>query len=109
MLVSVIIPTFNRANLISRALDSVFTQTNLSAGVDLEVLVVDDGSFDNTASLVASQYSNATLLIQENAGVSAARNVGLEEARGDWITLLDSDDEWLPHKLSTNRFAGLSY
>jgi len=100
MLVSVIIPTFNRANLISRALDSVFTQTNLSAGVDLEVLVVDDGSFDNTASLVASQYSNATLLIQENAGVSAARNVGLEEARGDWITLLDSDDEWLPHKLS---------
>jgi len=94
-LVSVIVPTFNRAHLLGRALDSIKKQTFKS----FEVLVVDDGSFDYTAKLVRESYPEFKLLKIKNSGVSAARNVGIHESRGKYIALLDSDDEWLPEKL----------
>lgn len=97
--VTVIIPTYNRAHLLSRALDSVLAQTF----EDFEVLVVDDGSTDDTAALMAEYVARderVRYLVQpRNAGVSAARNRGLREARGAYIAFLDSDDEWLPTKL----------
>lgn len=93
---SVIIPTFNRCELLPRALDSVVAQTHSVA----EIIVVDDGSTDDTARMLASDYPQVRLLKQANKGVSAARNLGLRHAKGEWIALLDSDDEWLPHKLT---------
>jgi glycosyltransferase involved in cell wall biosynthesis len=97
--VSVIIPTYNRADLLPRALNSVLQQTF----VDFEVLVVDDGSTDKTAALMAKYQERddrVRYLDQpQNAGVSAARNRGLREARGVFMAFLDSDDEWLPYKL----------
>jgi glycosyltransferase involved in cell wall biosynthesis len=94
-LVSVVIPTYQRAALLSRALESVRRQTR-PAG---EVIVVDDGSTDGTGEMVRGEFPWARYLRQENAGVSAARNLGLAAARGDWIALLDSDDAWRPDKL----------
>lgn len=93
--VSVIIPTHNRARLVSRALDSVFNQSLQP----LEVILVDDGSTDDTARLLATKYPQVSYLYQHNSGVSTARNLGIKNARGHWIALLDSDDEWLPDKL----------
>ena len=93
--ISVIIPSHNRAHLLPRALDSVLAQTL----PPLEVIVIDDGSNDGTATLVARDYPQVTLLQQQNRGVSAARNRGIGHAQGDWIALLDSDDQWLPAKL----------
>lgn len=91
---SVVIPTFNRARVLNRCLDSVLAQT-LSPQ---QIIVVDDGSTDETESLV-SQYSGVKYLYQAQSGVSAARNTGIECAQSPWIALLDSDDEWLPEKL----------
>lgn len=96
-MVSVVIPTHNRAHLLPRALESVLGQTF----TDLEVLVVDDGSTDRTSEVMAT-YTDPRVryLVQpENRGVSAARNRGFREARGQFIALLDSDDEWMPEKL----------
>ncbi len=94
--VTVVIPTFERAALVERALASVYAQTRLPD----EVLVVDDGSTDGTAELVEARYPGTIVLRQEeNRGVSAARNRGIRSARHPWIALLDSDDEWQPHKL----------
>lgn len=95
--VSVVIPSFNRAHVLPRAIDSVLAQ---SLAVD-EIIVVDDGSTDDTAALIQSRYPQVRYFQQANAGVSAARNRGIREAQGEWIALLDSDDEWLPTKLST--------
>lgn len=92
--VGVVIPTFNRAHTLGRALDSVFAQTLPSQ----QVIVVDDGSSDSTADVVAG-YPGVSYLRQENHGVSAARNFGISHCDCDWIALLDSDDEWLPEKL----------
>jgi glycosyltransferase involved in cell wall biosynthesis len=98
-LVSVIIPTYNRAHLLPRALESVLGQTL----EDFEVLIVDDGSTDDTADLVeryAAEDGRVCYLRQPaNRGVSAARNRGLREARGEFVAFLDSDDEWFPSKL----------
>ncbi|WP_415716636.1 glycosyltransferase family 2 protein [Maridesulfovibrio sp.] len=93
---SVIIPTYNRAELICRAVDSVLGQTF----VDFECLVIDDGSTDGTVEKLA-KYNDSRIkpLWQENSGVSAARNFGIDESRGQFIALLDSDDEWVPEKL----------
>jgi glycosyltransferase involved in cell wall biosynthesis len=93
--VSVIIPSYNRCQSLPRALDSVLAQTRPAE----EIIVVDDGSDDGTAAMLARDYPELTCLIQDNRGVSAARNAGIRAARGDWIALLDSDDEWLPQKL----------
>jgi glycosyltransferase involved in cell wall biosynthesis len=93
--VSVIIPSYNRCQSLPRALDSVLAQTRPAE----EIIVVDDGSDDGTAAMLARDYPDLTCLVQDNRGVSAARNAGIRAARGDWIALLDSDDEWLPQKL----------
>lgn len=94
--VSVVIPTFNRAHLIARSLRSVLAQTFTA----YEVLVVDDGSSDNTEAVVRSlDDARIRYFWQENGGTSAARNRGMREARGEFIAFLDSDDEWLPEKL----------
>ncbi len=95
--VSVIIPTFNRAHTLARALNSVLAQNHPVK----EVIVVDDGSTDHTLELLKDYHSQVTVIAQENCGVSAARNRGIESASSDWIALLDSDDEWLPHKLES--------
>lgn len=93
--VSVVVPTFNRAELVQRALRSVVAQTRPAE----QVIVVDDGSTDDTGRLVQQNFGAVDYLAQENRGVSAARNRGIEVATGEWIALLDSDDEWLPQKL----------
>jgi glycosyltransferase involved in cell wall biosynthesis len=101
--VSVIIPTCNRVETLPRALDSVNNQTFS----DWELIVVDDGSTDNTAKIVQQDYPGARLHLQENGGVSCARNNGVALASGEWIAFLDSDDAWLPEKLEL-QFSGLS-
>jgi GT2 family glycosyltransferase len=94
-LVSVIIPTYNRAGIVGAAIESVLEQSH----ADVEVIVVDDGSTDETRGIVESYGPRVRYLAQANAGVSAARNVGLMNARGEFIALLDSDDRFLPWKL----------
>ena len=93
--VSVVIPTYNRAHLLERCLVSVLGQT-LTAD---EIIVVDDGSTDNTVSTLKSRHPEVKLIQQDNLGVSAARNTGISAARHDWIALLDSDDVWHENKL----------
>ena len=94
--ISVIIPTFNCAVFLSEAIDSVLAQTRQVN----EVLVIDDGSTDNTQALVAT-YSQPFIKYfkQKNAGVSAARNFGLQLAQGDFIAFLDADDRWHPEMI----------
>ena len=94
-LVSVIIPTYNRAHLCKKAVESALSQTYQN----IEVIVVDDGSTDNTRDVVSYLDSRVRYLSQKNSGVSAARNMGMQSARGEFIALLDSDDTWLPWKL----------
>lgn len=94
-MVSVIIPTYNRAVFLKEALESVFSQRN----VEIEVIVVDDGSLDETSAVIESYGRSVNYIYQPNAGVSAARNRGIEIARGRWLAFLDSDDFWLPDKL----------
>lgn len=93
--VSVIIPTFNRADLLAQAIDSVLSQSY----TDFELIVVDDGSTDATQALLSQYRGRIRYLFQENRGVSAARNLGIKAARGLYICLLDSDDLWLRDKL----------
>jgi glycosyltransferase involved in cell wall biosynthesis len=91
MTVSAVIPTFNRLGYIRRAIDSALAQT---VPVD-EVLVIDDGSTDGTADVLEAEYGTRVRVIRQgNAGVSGARRRGVQEARGEWIAFLDSDDEW---------------
>ncbi len=96
--VSVIIPTYNRAHMVGRAIRSVLNQTYQ----DFELIIVDDASTDNTEEVVKS-FNNERLRyirLRENSGSSVApRNTGIEIARGEYIAFLDSDDEWLPEKL----------
>src|SRR5664279_1743831 len=110
-LISVIIPTYNRATVLPRAIDSVFAQK----GAEFELIIVDDGSTDNTKSLYEIRHTEygekessvrrttsavrVRLLSQSNRGPSAARNLGIQHAEGEWIALLDSDDAWEPGKL----------
>jgi glycosyltransferase involved in cell wall biosynthesis len=93
--VSVIVPTFNRAPLIERALKSVFEQTYR----DYEVVVVDDGSTDGTGKLLEKYNGAIKYVYQDNSGISAARNRGIRESGGEYIAFLDSDDWWAADKL----------
>ena len=95
--VSVIIPTYNREKLVSRSIQSVLDQTYQ----DYEIIVVDDASIDNTEKVVKSFNDVRIRFLRSNLnkGGSAARNMGIIAANGEYIAFLDSDDEWLPEKL----------
>lgn len=96
--VSVIVPTYNRAYCLGNAIDSALRQTH----ADVELIVVDDGSTDDTQTLIKSRYGAEPRVVyhyQANRGISGARNAGLDLATGDFVALLDSDDAWSPWKL----------
>jgi glycosyltransferase involved in cell wall biosynthesis len=101
MQISVIIPSWNRAGQLARALDSVFAQERAPH----EIIVVDDGSTDHTRELVTRRFGDVRYLYQQNRGVSSARNAGIRAATGNWIALLDSDDCWHPDKLARQQAA----
>ncbi|MFQ5903111.1 MAG: glycosyltransferase family 2 protein [Candidatus Binatia bacterium] len=94
-LVSVIIPAFNCASFINDTLESVYQQTY----TNWEIILIDDGSTDETRSVLEAHMKRIRYLYQENKGTAAARNTGLSEARGELIAFLDNDDLWLPEKL----------
>lgn len=94
---SVIIPTYNRVEMIGTAVESVLSHV----GSTCEVIVVDDGSTDGTSAVLARYVDQITILRQNNRGPGAARNLGIRHARGAYIAFLDSDDFWLPWTLST--------
>ena len=96
--VTVIIPTYNRAHYIGEAIDSILAQDIIDC--ELEIIVVDDGSKDNTEEVVRKYGDRVRYIRQKNQGAGVARNRGIDEARGEWIAFLDSDDRWLPFKLS---------
>lgn len=93
--VSVIIPTFNRRDHLPIALDSVLAQTYR----DYEIIVIDDGSSDDTREILTPYAESIRYFYQENRGIAGARNRGIGESDGAYIALLDSDDYWLPRKL----------
>lgn len=98
MNISVVIPVYNRGYIINRAVESVLTQSYPA----VEIIVVDDGSTDNTQQILKNYKNRIKVITQENKGVSSARNAGIKMASADWIALLDSDDEWLSHKLANH-------
>jgi glycosyltransferase involved in cell wall biosynthesis len=93
--ISVVIATYNRAQLLSLAIASILSQTRAAT----EIIVVDDGSTDDTARTCETFGDRIRYVRQENAGVSAARNRGIVESSGEWIAICDSDDLWAPDKL----------
>lgn len=95
--VCALIPAYNRAHMLERALQSVWAQRPM---LPAEVMVVDDGSSDETAA-VAARLGAKVIQHPENRGLATARNTGLEATSCPWVALLDSDDEWLPHHLAT--------
>ncbi|MCO4782966.1 MAG: glycosyltransferase [Candidatus Cloacimonetes bacterium] len=94
-LVSVVIPTYNRRDTLKRAIDSVLSQTYQN----IEIIVIDDGSTDDTSQLLASYGDKIFAIHQKNQGVSHARNTGIAISSGEWIAFLDSDDMWLESKI----------
>jgi len=98
--ISVIIPTYNRAATLERALKSVLDQTSPA----MEIIVIDDASSDNTSEILAKFSSHLKIITQKhNSGVSHSRNIGIDVAKGAWIAFLDSDDEWDPRKLEKQK------
>ena len=95
MNISVVIPTYNRIELLKRSIDSVINQTIKPS----EIIIVDDGSNDVTEAMVKKKYDSLKIIKQKNKGVSAARNSGIKASSGEWICFLDSDDEWKNDKL----------
>jgi glycosyltransferase involved in cell wall biosynthesis len=98
MKISVVIPVFNRENMISRTLDSVLTQSRMAD----EIIVIDDGSTDDTRKVIHTYPGIKTIHHEETRGVSAARNSGICAAKYEWIAFLDSDDVWKKTKLEQN-------
>lgn len=98
-MISVIIPLYNKAHTIVNTLNTVLNQTYH----DFEVVIVNDGSTDNGVEVIKQNFNDSRIRIinQKNAGVSAARNRGIQESRGKWISFLDADDEWMPNYLET--------
>ncbi len=94
--ISVVMPAYNAGRHLVRTIDSVLAQTFCA----LEIIVVDDGSTDDTAEVARTYGSKIRYIAQNNAGASVARNTGIEAAKGEWIAFLDADDEWLPEKLA---------
>lgn len=94
-LVSVIIPTYECAKYVNRAVESVLNQTH----TNVEIIVVDDGSTDNTLEVLKPNLKRIIYIYQPNKGLASARNRGLIEAKGDYIAFLDADDKWLPEKI----------
>ena len=101
MQISTVIPSYNRADTLERALESVLAQTS---PVD-EIILVDDGSTDDSIALVRDKFPQVRVLQQPNRGVSAARNHGVAKAKFDWIAFLDSDDSWQVQKIEQIRAA----
>jgi glycosyltransferase involved in cell wall biosynthesis len=95
-LITVIMPVFDRAGSVARAIDSVLAQT----WPNVELIVVDDGSTDGTARILERYSGMATILSQPNRGAYAARNLALRHAKGELVAFIDSDDAWLPEKLA---------
>ena len=93
--ISVVIPAYNIGKLVARAIDSVLAQTHQSD----EIIVVDDGSTDDTASAIKSYGSKVHYIYQANLGLAGARNTGIRAATCEWVAFLDGDDEWLPDNL----------
>ena len=93
--ISVIIPTYNRCDLLKRAINSVIKQTITPK----EIIIVDNGSTDQTYQMVSSLFPEINYFIEKKRGVSAARNKGILESKSKWIAFLDSDDAWKPTKL----------
>ena len=114
-LVTIVLPAYNASKYLTETINSVISQTYQ----DFELLVIDDGSTDNTTDIdrdFCQRDSRIRLISQENQGVSVARNTGIKMARGEFIAFLDSDDLWLPNKLTmhvehlqTNPELGLSF
>jgi len=96
---SVIIPSYNRYDKLKDAIDSVLAQTL----IDFQLIVVDDGSSDNTSEIADEYHGRLKYIRQNNSGVSAARNRGIEESDAEYITFLDSDDTWMPAKLEEQK------
>jgi len=95
MKISVVIPAYNAGKYIGRTIDSVLAQTRSAD----EIIVVDDGSTDNTADVIRRYGEKVKYIHQANAGASVARNTGIKAACGEWIAFLDGDDEWVSEKL----------
>lgn len=95
MRISVVLPVYNREKSVARAVDSVLGQ-----GIEVEFIVVDDGSTDNTPGVLEKYGSRLVVLRQENQGPAQARNLGISRATGEVIAFIDSDDQWLPGKLA---------
>jgi len=93
--ISVIIPTYNREATLERAIKSVLAQTHRN----FELIVIDDGSTDNTSLIIDKHSRKIRYFSKLHAGVSSSRNLGLEKSEGTWVAFLDSDDYWLPKKL----------
>src|SRR5271168_3299780 len=94
--ISVVVPTYNRADLLARAVESALAQTIPVR----EILIVDDGSTDDTERVAAGFAAPVRYIRQANGGVASARNTGIAAAAGEWVAFLDSDDEWVPTKLA---------
>lgn len=105
MHVSAVIPTYNYSQYIVEAVESALSQRNVA----MDVIVVDDGSTDDTKARLAPYFDRITYEYQTNQGLSAARNRGIELAKGEWIALLDSDDYWHPDKTYTQLNAALRF